>query len=91
MRSRVVFSHLARAQNSLFLVSSHLIEVGEVLSSLETVDCRRFEAREEGGRLGFDFVLRPGISSQRLGFRVLQEEGVFDLLEGISGDEAAGG
>ncbi len=81
--SRVVFSHLARAEDSLFLVSSHLIEVGEALSSLGSVDCRRFEAREEGGRLGFDYVLRPGISSQRLGVRVLQEEGVFELLERI--------
>src|SRR5512146_2213172 len=46
--SRAVFSHLAGARDSLFLVSSHLIEVGEDLSALGSVDCRRFEAREEG-------------------------------------------
>ncbi len=81
--SRAVFEHLAGAQGSLFLVSSHLIEVGEALEALGSVDCRHFEAREEGGRLGFDFVLRPGISRQRLGVRVLEEEGVFALLRRI--------
>jgi DNA mismatch repair ATPase MutS len=81
--SRVVFTHLAQAEDSVFLVSSHLIEVGEALEPMGTVDCRRFEAREESGRLGFDFVLRPGISVQRLGVRVLEEEGVFALLRRI--------
>ncbi len=81
--SRAVFTHLAEAEGSVFLVSSHLIEVGEALAPMDTVDCRRFEAREEGGRLGFDFVLRPGISVQRLGVRVLEEEGVFALLQRI--------
>jgi hypothetical protein len=31
--------------------------------------------------LGFDYLLRSGVSSQRLGMRVLQEEGVFELLD----------
>jgi hypothetical protein len=31
--------------------------------------------------LKFDYQLRPGVSDQRLGVRVLEEEGVFDLLD----------
>jgi DNA mismatch repair ATPase MutS len=78
--SRAVLTRLAGKHNSAFLVSSHLIELGEALLETGAVECARFEATDRNGRLEFDYVLRPGISAQRLGVRVLQEEGVFDLL-----------
>jgi len=79
--SRAVFAKLAQAHDSVFLVSSHLIELGDALADHPHVTCARFEADERGGQLEFDYTLRPGISSQRLGVRVLTEEGVFDLLD----------
>lgn len=79
--SRIVLEHLARKQGSVFLVSSHLIELGDSLAASGNVQCCRFEANESAGTLEFDYVLRPGISSQRLGVRVLREEGVFALLD----------
>jgi DNA mismatch repair ATPase MutS len=69
------------------MVSSHLIELGEGMRMSGRVDCRRFEANEEDGRLRFDYVLRPGVSSQRLGMRVLREEGIFRMLEGGRGEK----
>ncbi len=78
--SRAVFAALAEAEDSVFLVSSHLTEVAEALESVPSVECARFEAGEHEGRLQYDFRLRPGISTQRLGVRVLEEEGVFELL-----------
>ena len=77
----MVLSRLATKSGSIFLVSSHLIELGETLLSTGRVDCYRFEAAEQGGRLEFDYVLRHGLSAQRLGVRVLEEEGVFALLD----------
>jgi DNA mismatch repair ATPase MutS len=81
--SHVVFERFAEAEDSVFLVSSHLTEVGEALEPLPTVACARFEADEAHGPLRYDFVLRPGISTQRLGVRVLRDEGVFELLDRI--------
>lgn len=78
--SHAVLLRLAEKDDNVFLVSSHLMELGDALEAMGLVDCRRFEASENGGRLAFDFVLRPGVSSQRLGVRVLEEEGVFELL-----------
>lgn len=78
--SGAIFARFAEEEGSVFLVSSHLIELGEPLLATGAVDCRRFEAAEEGGELQYDFVLKPGISDQRLGVRVLEEEGVFALL-----------
>jgi DNA mismatch repair protein MutS len=39
------------------------------------------KAEEGEGKLRFYYLLRPGVSSQRLGMRVPREEGVFDLLD----------
>jgi DNA mismatch repair ATPase MutS len=80
--SRAVLVSLAAMGGCIFLVSSHLIELGEPLIATQGVTCYRFEANERSGTLEFDYILRPGISSQRLGMRVLREEGVFDLLAG---------
>ncbi|HET9984375.1 MAG TPA: hypothetical protein VFQ38_12335 [Longimicrobiales bacterium] len=82
-------TRLVAREGSVFLVSSHLIEAGPTLQATGHVDCRRFEATETDGRLEFDYVLRPGLSSQRLGMRVLREKGVFALLDG-SGRAPAG-
>jgi len=79
--SRAVILRFAARTGSLFMVSSHLIELGDAMAATGQVDCRHFEAAERDARLVFDFVLREGVSTQRLGVRVLQEEGVFDLLD----------
>ncbi len=79
--SREVLERLAKRGGSVFIVASHLIELGERMTATGHVDCRLFEASEAEGRLRFEYVLRPGISSQRLGMRVLEEEGIFELLD----------
>jgi DNA mismatch repair protein MutS len=80
--SRAILERFAAKTGSLFLVSSHLIELGEQMIATGQVDCRHFEAGEQEGRLRFEYVLRPGVSTQRLGMRVLREEGIFALLDG---------
>jgi DNA mismatch repair ATPase MutS len=81
--SRGILTRLAAKDGSLFLVSSHLIELGDALVETNAVQCWRFEAVEhDDGLLEFDYVVRPGISTQRLGVRVLHEQGVFQLLDG---------
>lgn len=87
--SRAVFRRLAASRDSVFLVSSHLIEVAAALEATGSVDCRRFEASETPEGLEYDFLLRPGISAQRLGMRVLEEEGVFELLDEPDASSAA--
>jgi len=79
--SLAVIERLETKNNSLFLFSSHLIELDEEFSpSMGIVKCH-FEALETEGELSFDYLLHPGVSNQRLGMRVLSEQGVFDLLD----------
>lgn len=79
--SLAILERFASKEDCLFMFSSHLIELSERLPVTGQIDCRNFEAEEGAGRLRFDYTLRPGVSSQRLGMRVLREEGVFDLLD----------
>jgi DNA mismatch repair ATPase MutS len=76
-----ILKRIAGKANCLFMFSSHLIELEERFSSTDLIANFHFEAREAEGTLAFDFLLRPGVSKQRLGVRVLEEEGVFRLLD----------
>jgi len=80
--SLAILKRFAKVEDCLFVVSSHLIELSEQLNSTPNIDYQYFEAEEQTDRLRFDFRLQPGVSNQRLGMRVLREEGVFDLLDG---------
>ena len=79
--SQAILQRFAVREHCLFMFSSHLIELGEQLHRDDPIDCLFFEAEEGGERLQFNYTLQPGISSQRLGMRVLREEGVFELLD----------
>jgi DNA mismatch repair ATPase MutS len=79
--SLAILERFATREDCLFMFSSHLIELSEQLSATGQVDCRYFEAEEGEGCLRFPYLLRSGISSQRLGMRVLHEEGIFELLD----------
>lgn len=68
------------SEGCLFVVSSHLIELHEQLDSLEDIDFRCFEACESEDRLRFEYQIGKGVSEQRVGMRVLRDEGVFELL-----------
>jgi DNA mismatch repair protein MutS len=85
--SLAILERFASREDCLFMFSSHLIELSEQLSITDEIDCRYFEAEEGEGRLRFDYLLRNGVSTQRLGMRVLREEGVFELLDGKSKEE----
>ena len=79
--SLAVLSRFAQRDDCLFMFSSHLIELSTKLSAMDVIDCRFFSAEESEGHLQFGYNLQSGVSSQRLGMRVLSEEGIFDLLD----------
>jgi len=82
--SLAILQRLADKPQCLFIVSSHLIELSDQLGDHPHISYHYFEAQEQANRLQFDYALHDGVSSQRLGMRVLEEEGIFNLLD--SGD-----
>lgn len=79
--STVVIEGLIKIKNSLFILSTHLYEIGEVLKDYGNIDFKYFETNVEGEQLSFNYRLKDGISNDRLGYLILKREKVIELLE----------
>jgi DNA mismatch repair ATPase MutS len=79
--STVVIEGLLKIQNALFILSTHLYEIGEVLKQYPNIQFRYFETQVKGDQLIFNYQLKDGISNDRLGYLILKREGVVDMLQ----------
>lgn len=87
--SLAVMQRLEIIGDSLFLFSSHLVELEDSFGDSSNILRCHFEAQDSGGKLEFSYLLQEGVSRQRMGMRVLNEEGVFDLLDKVISSAAA--
>jgi len=81
--STVVIEGLIKIKSSLFILSTHLYEIGEVLKNYPNIDFKYFETIVEGDQLSFNYNIKNGISNDRLGYLILKREKVIDLLESL--------
>ena len=81
--STVVIKGLIKIQNSLFILSTHLYEIGEELKQYQNISFEYFETTVKGDQLEFNYQLKEGISNDRLGYLILKKEKVVDLLESL--------
>jgi DNA mismatch repair ATPase MutS len=81
--SLAVIRGLVHIKNCLFILSTHLYEIGEDLKDLTTIDFRYFETILKDDELHFSYQLKEGISQDRMGYLILQKEGVTSLLENL--------
>jgi DNA mismatch repair protein MutS len=79
--SITVIEGLRKMQNALFILSTHLYEIGEDLRKYENIQFHYFETAVNDDQLSFSYQLKEGISNDRLGYLILKKEGVVDLLE----------
>ncbi|MGC9150212.1 MAG: MutS-related protein [Microbacter sp.] len=77
----VVTTKLASWDNSLFVISSHLTEVAEHLSSIDSIQTRYFDSFLENGQPVFTYQLKEGVSSMRLGMTLIMKENILKMLE----------
>jgi DNA mismatch repair protein MutS len=79
--SLTVIQGLLKIQNSLFILSTHLYEIGEELKRFPNITFRYFEINVKDEQLEFTYQLKEGISNDRIGFVILKREKVVDMLE----------
>lgn len=79
--STAVIEGLLKMKNVLFVLSTHLYEIGEGLKKFSNIQFRYFETEVSNGQLLFSYQLKNGISNDRLGYLILKREGVVDMLE----------
>jgi DNA mismatch repair ATPase MutS len=81
--SSVVIEGLLKMKRSLFILSTHLYEIGEALHKHPNIRFNYFETTITGDQLEFNYQLREGISNDRLGYLILKQEGVVKMLEDL--------
>ena len=81
--SLTVIEGLRKMKNTLFILSTHLYEIGEGLRQYSNIKFNHFETRVNDGQLFFSYQLKEGISNDRLGYLILKREGVVQMLEDL--------
>ena len=79
--SLAVIKGLIKVRGSLFILSTHLYEIGEELESHDNITFRHFETTVTEDALSFSYQLKDGISKDRLGYLILKREKVVEMLE----------
>jgi len=81
--STVVIEGLRKMHNAIFILSTHLYEIGQTLKQYDNIQFRYFETEVKNDQLLFSYHLKEGISNDRLGYLILKREGVVDMLNRI--------
>jgi DNA mismatch repair protein MutS len=67
--------------NCLFIISTHIIEAGEVLKQQSNIQMLYLPTIMNGNIPTYPYRLQPGISSDRHGMMIIENEGILELLE----------
>ncbi|HEV2831841.1 MAG TPA: DNA mismatch repair protein MutS [Hanamia sp.] len=78
--STVVIEGLIKIKRSLFILSTHLYEIGDQLKKYPNIDFKYFETSVADEKLSFSYQLKDGVSNDRLGYLILKKEKVIELL-----------
>jgi DNA mismatch repair protein MutS len=81
--SSAVIQGLVKMRNSLFILSTHLYEIGDELKQYPNIAFRYFETSVSEDQLQFSYQLKEGISNDRLGYLILKREKVVELLDSL--------
>jgi DNA mismatch repair ATPase MutS len=79
--SLTVIKGLMKIKNSLFILSTHLYEIGEELKKFPNISFKYFETTVTEDQLEFSYQLKDGISNDRIGYVILKREKVVEMLE----------
>lgn len=76
-----IINAFSKIKNCLFLVSTHIIEVAEDLNQNKNIDFNFLETKMINGKPSFSHKLKAGITAERMGFWIIQNEGILDILD----------
>lgn len=79
--SLTVIKGFMKIKTSLFILSTHLYEIGEELKQHPNIVFKYFETNVMDDQLEFSYQLKNGISNDRIGYVILKREKVVEMLE----------
>ena len=78
-----VIEGLQKMNNNIFILSTHLYEISDQIAQYKNVQFNYFETQVVDKKLHFKYHLSKGVSEDRIGYLILEREGVVDLLDKI--------
>ncbi|MBS1663191.1 MAG: DNA mismatch repair protein MutS [Bacteroidetes bacterium] len=79
--STAVIQGLIKIRRSLFILSTHLYEIGDELKVYPNILFNYFETTVKDDQLEFSYQLKKGISNDRIGYLILKREKVVEMLD----------
>ncbi|MEJ5285416.1 MAG: MutS-related protein [Brevinematia bacterium] len=83
-----VVKKMLEIKSSIFVFSTHIFEISEELKKYKNIMFKCFDAIVENNKIKYNYSLKDGISKEKLGMKILQNEGILDLFNCRSEDEA---
>ena len=73
--------------NSCFFISTHIVEVAKELEKSDKICFKCFESTLQNEKPVYNYKLKDGISSERLGLTILKNEGILEIIDEIIKNE----
>ena len=81
--SIAVIEGLQKINTSLFILSTHLYEISSSLTQYKNIQFKYFETTVTNKELIFHYQLKEGVSQDRIGYLILEREGVVKMLASL--------
>lgn len=82
--SALIISELSSIKNSAFIISTHIMELAEVLRKYNNISFSYLETHFKNHRPVFTYQLATGVSQEALGMYIVQNEGIVEIIRQAS-------
>lgn len=78
--SLLIISELSFVRNSAFLISTHIVELADELKKFNNISFKYLDTFFRDSKPVFTYRLTPGVSEERLGMYIVQNEGIVEII-----------
>ena len=78
--SLAVINEFSKLNNSVFAISTHIIEVADKLKEIPSIFFKYFEANLIDETPHYNYLLKDGITNERIGMYILKKEKVLETI-----------
>ncbi|HEY6899613.1 MAG TPA: hypothetical protein VI233_03185, partial [Puia sp.] len=75
-----VIDALSKVPGSLFLISTHIVEIAPSLAHNKNIFFNCFESTMEAGVPWYNYKIKEGISNERVGMSIIRNERIIEIL-----------
>lgn len=82
--SLLIISELSNVPNSIFFISTHIVELADELRRFENISFKYMDTFFKEGKPVFTYQLKEGVSQERLGMYIIEQEGIIEIIRRVS-------